>query len=212
MQFLYKLSKLTISLRLLVVLVFSLTLWSKSQAQNSHPHLKYFNVQTLNGKLLVSWTTRAGFSCQDVHIELSTDSINWDRKATLFGVCGDTVERDYSMVVDSPYTNAINYVRLVLGEFGFSEVLQLRVIDRQSVFQIVPHPANSGGKIYVRNANRDRLTLQFHSLQGELVYEMESVNEVLTFPDFKQSGLFVYMLYTEDMVPTQTGKILFQQE
>jgi hypothetical protein len=211
MRYFLNFSKLTIKLWLVVWLISASSSLRIAQAQNVHPHLKRFNVETLNNKLLVTWTTKAGFTCQDVHIELSTDSIHWDRKATYFGICGDTTEKDYRLVVDSPYTNAVNYVRLVLGEFGFSQVLQIRVVDMGTPFKVVPHPANSNGKIYVENTAKENLTLQFYTLEGVLIEELYTYSNEFSLNDFPFSGHFIYVLLNKDRNPKQRGRILFIQ-
>lgn len=209
-QYVLKLSKLTTYLRLVVGLILFCIFSSSALAQDLHPHLKQFNIQSLNSKLLVTWTTRAGFTCQDVHIELSKDSLNWDRKATYYGICGDTTERDYSIVVDSPFFNAVNYVRLVLGEFGYSQILKIRVVNPQSTFQIVPHPANSTSIIYIPNANRALRTLRLHTLTGEVFYEQTINTSQFRMAGSSLSGVFIYTLLNENQVPLRLGRIIFQ--
>ena len=68
-----------------------------ANAQLSNPFVKNFEAEAIDGKVFLTWTTRAGFTCQDIHIEVAGDSIEgYERRGTYFGICGDASEKDYT--------------------------------------------------------------------------------------------------------------------
>lgn len=96
--------------------IFALLLFSlavNSSAQGDNPYVKSFTAEAIDDKVYLNWTTGAGFTCQDIHILVSTDSLDgYEKKGTYFGVCGDASEKDYSYVLEEPIPNRLNFIRL----------------------------------------------------------------------------------------------------
>jgi len=92
---------------LTVYFIFSLI---SAQAQNKYrPFVKNFKAGAIEGRVFLSWTTKAGFTCQD--IQVSGESVDYsETKGTYFGVCGDTTKKDYTFLLENPIRNALNYM------------------------------------------------------------------------------------------------------
>jgi hypothetical protein len=176
-----------------------------SMAQEQHAYIKNFEAQAFGDRLLVSWTTKSGFSCQDIVIQLSTDSVVFANKATYFGICGDTTERNYSITVDNPYLNAVNYVRLDLGKFGYSYVVSEEVIYITAA-EIVPMPVQESSILYFENTLREELTINFYSFQGEKVYSYITTGNSHRLSEFKGSkGVYIYTI-------TKSNRVIYRSK
>lgn len=96
-------------MKLNFVLFFSIICTLLSTWQ-SNPTLANFSAQQISNSVNISWTVKAGFSCTDVNVEHSTDSINFISIYTYPGVCGATSEdQDYDFVQQNPDKNTNNY-------------------------------------------------------------------------------------------------------
>lgn len=146
-------------------------------AQNEfHPFVKNFKAEALDGRLFISWTTKAGFTCQDIHIQLSDDSLqNFTTKGTYFGVCGDATEKDYTYVLDNPILNTLNYLRLELGSYGHSYVISVRVIKAENDVLVIPHPVNSSSVLHYHNPLHEKVQVDFYDHLGRLIKSIESI-------------------------------------
>ncbi len=190
-----------------IFMVASLFLADQLAAQDLHPYLKNFNLTASNGQLYLSWTTRPGFTCQDIHIELSKDSTNFNRVGTYFGLCGDTAEKHYTFIIEEPHFNTINYVRLELGNFGYSFVEAARVIKPSSELLVVPHPANRASVFYFTNDNKNLATINFYNLSGKLVRSVQTEGNSFGFGDLTcEDGIFTYTIEVDNSI--KRGKIL----
>lgn len=170
----------------------------KSHAQADHPYLKAFSAQQANGKIFLRWTTRAGFSCQDIGIELSTDSITWHKKGTYFGICGDTAEKDYQYIVDSPFVNNLNFIRIKLGVFGYSGVLKQRVFKFSESVSVIPHPATRQSRIYFSNNERRIMSINFYNNYGEKIESVSTLENYISLTNLALSGLVFYEILEEN--------------
>jgi hypothetical protein len=197
--------------KLLVILILTSLSFAGFAQDTLHAYIKHFSAQTSNGKLFLSWTTHAGFSCEDIEIELSEDSINFETKGIYYGTCGDYEERDYTYIVDEPYLNKTNYVRLNLGSFGNSFVINQFVLKLDNAVQIVPHPANSQSIFYFDNTSNQEVQIDIYSLQGEQVTSITTIDSQLKLVDFKLSkGLYVYAI-TYPKGSAIRGKFFFEE-
>lgn len=144
-----------------------------SFAQVNNEFVKNFKAEAIEGKVYMSWTTRAGFTCQDIHIEISEDSIsNYTRTGTYYGVCGDTSEKNYTYVILNPTPNKLNYIKLALGNYGYSNVISILVIDVKEDVFIMPHPVTSNSTIYFENVRNETLYFNFYNTTGVLLHSI----------------------------------------
>lgn len=182
---------------------------SIATAQEYSPYVKDFKAQAIDGKICLSWTTRAGFTCTDIHIEVSRDSVQgFERKGTYFGICGDASEKDYTYVLDQPHYNTLNYLKLELGNYGYSYVISELVIYVQNEVLILPHPATASSVIHFKNKTNDEVELVFYSPAGKLITTIKTIDEYIKLSDvILPRGFITYELRKNDSVPIR-GKFL----
>ena len=193
---------------LLIVAIVSL-FQTDSIAQVYSPYVKDFKAQAIDGKLYLSWTTRAGFTCTDIHIEVSRDSLDhFERKGTYYGVCGDASEKDYTYVLDNPIYNSLNYLKLQLGNYGYSYVISELVIYVQSEVLILPHPATTASVFHFKNKSNDDLEILFYSSNGELITTIHTIEESINLSNIHlKRGFIIYEIRRKDAAPVR-GKFL----
>jgi hypothetical protein len=185
-----------------LVVLFTLALIAPQKALAQSSHLKQIEASAYKEKIVLSWTTPAGFSCQDVHIELGTDSANLKRVGTIFGICGDTTEQHYSFIIDVPFLNQTNYLRVELGGVGFSQTISVLVIAAKKSVIIVPHPANSSTQFYFDNPFRKRVEINFYTTKGELLARTNTSLQVIDLVDLNlPNGQFIYEVIREEETP-----------
>lgn len=186
---------------------------SSALAQNTYDlYVRNLNAESIDGKLYVTWTTRAGFSCQDIHVEVSTDSINDYKKiATYYGLCGDTSEKNYRLLVTNPIPNRLNYVRLQLGIFGHSYFVSERVIKVKNEVVILPHPLVQSSKLFFDNSLKQETTLELVNTKGVIVHTESTLDDFFTLHrDGLATGFYLYML-RQDGIIVQRGRLMVGQ-
>ena len=177
-----------------------------SLAQDSHPYVKHLRASATGDQLLVSWTTKAGFSCQDIGVQLSTDSQNFETKAVYFGICGDFNEKEYSLIIDSPYYNQINFIRLDLGTFGFSYIISKEVI-RVETASAIPHPLTAESRLYFKNSLRAQADIEILDVQGRVIYKTSTTGDQVELSLNTREQLLIYRIYLDGTL-RYTGKLL----
>lgn len=183
----------------MVILAAIVLIHGSLHAQVLHPYVKNMNATAVDGKLFITWTTHAGFTCQDIHIELSTDSISFERKGTYFGICGDTAEKDYSYLIEEPFLNTTNYIRLELGNYGYSYVISEDVIYVENGVLVLPHPITSQSEMVFSNPLREEITASFYNLNGELIYQTITKSDNILMAEVpKNHGMLIYHLIGEN--------------
>jgi hypothetical protein len=159
----------------------------------AYPYIKDFKVNQISQKMLVSWTTNAGFSCEDIVIEVSRDNEQFIGKATYFGICGDLEEKSYQLMVDSPYYNSVNYLRLNLGTYGYSDTISLFILRIETAL-LVPMPVNGSATLYFRNEMKQKALIKVYNQQGELII-VEETREAHSSVQWNLApGLYIYMI------------------
>jgi len=197
-----------IRITLLVLLASAAHLSSMGQ-EEFNPYVKSFSATAIDGKLYLSWTTRAGFTCQDIHIEVSNDSLDgFERRGTYYGVCGDASERNYSYVLENPNPNSLNYLKLELGTIGYSNTISLLVIKAEEDVIILPHPVVGQSVLHFENKARATFTFRVMSSNGTEVLNITTINEQVNIGQLSlPPGLFYYDLVS-DQLTRYHGKLL----
>lgn len=181
------------------LLIFTLLLFADSlSAQGEHPYVKNLRAKMVGDQVFVSWTTKAGFTCQDIEIQLGLSDTSFQTANIYYGICGDTTERDYNILLDSPYFNQTNYLRLDLGAFGYSDVINFFAlyIEGSSVF---PNPIRQNSVLRVNNSNFQTLDLIIYNHQGRKIIEQTFEEEsIALWPMGLEGGWYYYLLYREE--------------
>lgn len=174
-------------------------------------YLKHIKATVANEKIFISWTTKAGFTCQDIFIELGKDSLKFKKVGAIYGWCGVTTEKDYGFVIDSPFYNQLNFVRIKLGDIGYSEIVQLRVISVRNKVAVIPHPANANTELFFNNPFHKQTTITFYNSNGQIIHTLEtSKSSILLGEYLTNSSLYLYILEQEGEPPI-VGKLVYQQ-
>lgn len=179
----------------------------KVSAQD-HPYIADLRAQQVQDRILVEWTTKAGFSCQDIMVQLSSDSVNFSTKATYYGLCGDTTEKRYSLFIDKPIVNALNYIRLDLGQYGYSDIISVKFI-LQTTVQVHPNPVNENSIMYLNNSQNDAMEIfLFNSASLEQLKVVSRNDTLLIYDHLTNKGMYFYTVYRNGVLESR-GKFIF---
>lgn len=166
-------------------------------AQN--PTLTNFSIQDFSNSVSISWTVKAGFSCTDVDVEHSTDSINFISIYNYPGVCGATSQdQDYNFVQENPTKNIKNYYRMNLGNYGYSEVKSVFLFDYSSAgYSITPNPITSEGKLRFINTENATFFFEVYDTKGNMIYFLNDIsgNEIELGSANLNTGIYFFRLY-----------------
>jgi len=177
-----------------------------SQVRGSQ-YLENFDLDIDGNSLLISWTTTEGFSCEDLTIQYSTDSLVWEEIYRYPGICGsESKAEDYDYLFKNPATNRVIYFKIGLGRFGESEILSTIIRDySKSALQFVPHPLNIKSVLYIQNNHKSEVVLEVYSLTGELKHELKLGRvDRIHFSDYVSLESGVYIIISRmNGVPTR---------
>ena len=180
-----------------------------ASAQVYSPYVKDLKAQAIDGKIYMSWTTRAGFTCTDIHIEVSRDSTaGFQRKGTYFGVCGDTSEKNYTYVLEYPHNNTLNYLKLELGNYGYSYMISELVIYVQNEVLVLPYPAIASSILHFQNRSNSEVEIFLYASVGTLIKTIKTVGKSIRLSDVNLPiGFVVYEIRNENTAAVR-GKFL----
>jgi hypothetical protein len=166
-----------------------------SFGQSNSP-LVSFTVQFYETSVFVKWTIKAGFSCTDVSVEHSADSINFNSVYTYPGICGASqTDKSYLFTHENAFIDKANYYRLNLGNYGFSEVLKIENTDYVEGVVIAPNPITTSGKIKFSNPDKELFRLRVFDMRGILVYSSQTEsNEFEILRTNFSGGVYLYSL------------------
>lgn len=159
------------ALRLLIAVLISGSLASAAQAQV----LRDFRVYPAQSALVFTWTLSTGSTCQNLQVEQSLDSVNFETIHIYPGVCGSpTEEQTYYWTHSEPVLNRTVWYRLILGPTSQSDVVVYRFMNYGSSGVLVfPNPVQQGSSIFVRDIVRGPVTLSLMNLQGNVILQTE---------------------------------------
>ena len=200
-------------IRIALLVLFSGIIYFSSQAQDEYnPYVTSFRAAAVDGKLYLSWKTKAGFTCQDIHIEVSLDSVSgFERRGTYYGICGDTAERYYTYVLDNPIINALNYVKLELGNIGYSNTLNVIVLQAIDDVFVVPHPIETNSVLHFTNPEKATFVLNLYDALGRVILMLETNNQEINIGRYTLPQGFVYYDLYSEANRGYRGKLLIQR-
>lgn len=194
-------------MRTAFIIIFSL-LGFVATAQNEEV-IDGLSATEFNGKVLLSWSVRQGYTCNGVDILHSTDSVNFTKIGSIEGICGSTqASIAYSFTDIDPEKNAINYYRLQLGGIGFSIIVNAEVLDLAgSNFIIRPNPVSDFSELIFDNETAATYNLTVYRTDGTLAFSDQTNGElfVLSRLEFDQ-GFYFFYIAKEGEKPKITGK------
>jgi hypothetical protein len=181
-----------------LALLLVLALESFGQTQ----YLSDFNAYIEGEEIYVSWTTKKGFSCENIEVQLGTDSGELETVYTYLGVCGgDLKEENYFYRIPEPIFNADNYIRLDLGLYGFSQIVKLKPHKAiEGTVLVFPLPATNQSTILFANPQQSEAKFKVYSSSGALVSELHGIRAkripvaALNLP----AGMYFVHLFIDD--------------
>lgn len=171
---------------------------------NISSHIKSITAQEFNKRILVSWTTEAGYYCSDIHILYGDDSTNLGTIGRYPGICGDATEKSYHFWIDSVILNKPSYVKIWVDLLGFSKIVSLTIYgnNNQNLF-IFPHPANQNSTIvFPENTHLQENKLFIYTLEGQEIYNTTITESSMAISSFNlPTGIYIYQFFIENRIP-----------
>ncbi|PKO97870.1 MAG: hypothetical protein CVU14_09065 [Bacteroidetes bacterium HGW-Bacteroidetes-9] len=164
-----------------------------------------------NGKVFLNWVITSGQTCDGINILRSTNNINFIQIGEIPGVCGSsTTPQPYSFVDENPVFNSVNYYYLELGTTGYSEILEVEIIDtRIGGYQIRPNPVIDKAQIYIDNKKSENHELWLYNLSGAHISTLNTNNEYFEFDAANlSSGIYIFAIINLATSSITKGKIV----
>lgn len=198
--------------RILIIVLVTVYSTGGSFAQDAL-YLESFNGEVRGQSILLEWVTEKGFTCEDLVVEYSTDTLNWQEVHKIPGICGSESERQqYAFIFREPQKGKKNYFRLDLGVFGYSALLEVRAIpDKLSDIRIFPNPATMKSMVQFHNSGREEVTVQLFYADGQMLAERSMgrisefrLNEILR----PEPGIYLLVIRRGSLEPKVTRLVI----
>ncbi|MFT5725062.1 MAG: hypothetical protein ACI9JN_002185 [Bacteroidia bacterium] len=175
-------------------------------------YLSNYNVSEEQGSVLVTWTTSAGFTCEDIIIGSGTDSNVLSTVYTYPGICGsEQKEEMYTFLFRDVEYNKPNYFQIDLGKFGTSPVLEITVISVERLNpKVYPNPATSLSTLIFSNPNQETATVNVYKANGQPINQsLIAIGNTIQLSelDIPNSGVYFYTIEIKGIL--LRGKFLF---
>lgn len=195
-------------MKLLFVTFFLFSLSSFAQNEDV---IEGFTATEFNGKVLLTWSVKQGFTCNGVEILHSLDSVNFTQIGSIEGICGSTAESiAYDFTHLDPDKNVTNYYRLHLGGVGFSKIISTEVLDLAGTnYLLRPNPIVSHSELFFDNETAASYEFTVYTSQGVRVFTDQTNGELFLInrSDFNE-GMYFFTINKEWEDPKITGKFL----
>ena len=193
------------------VSILLLLIGSMSHAQIDQ-YLTEYSISEERGAVLISWTTSAGFTCEDIQVQFGTDSAELTAVYTYPGICGsESKEEHYPYLFRDVVHNQPNYLRIDLGSYGTSPILDITVIRVDGLNpKVYPNPATELSTLIFPNPNQEKAEIHVYSINGQsgsisIITRKNSV--LLSELSLPNKGLYFYTIEIKGIV--LRGKFLF---
>lgn len=198
---------------LLVLVILQFNLAAQDEIPNVSSHIKRISAQPYGDRILVSWTTKAGYYCSDIQIYYGNDSNDMNPIGRYPGICGDTTEKDYHFWIDDPLFNQTSYVKIWVDLLGYSDLVAVNIFKNTSFGLLVfPHPADAKSIIvFPEETKFEEKTISFFNALGEKIKTFTTKDETINMAKLDlPKGLFYYFFESESGKMVQ-GKIVVKE-
>ena len=179
----------------LIMLMFWVPLTSSAQQPAA---LKLFNAERqYDGKVLVTWTLSAGYTCQDISLQYAPDSINFYTIYQSPGLNGSTgSDKSYPFLDASASSAGPNYYRLDLGNCGMSKVITPSNVPYGTTGYYFEHmPIKTETLLHFRNSGGFQFEFSVFDLKGTLKRVLLTSSNLIFFePDGLEQGIYFFTL------------------
>lgn len=198
-------------MRHLFTLFLALAVLPFSTTAQDHPYLERFQALEVEGMVFLSWTLRAGNTCNGVQIQRSVGSEPFVQIGEIPGVCGSINDDvDYTFFDSLPEPQVLNNYRLELGNEGVSQIISIQLSGIPSNgYQIRPHPVVDRSELVFKNAKRQKHLLKLFDMNGKTVFETSNQDEKFILQRHELfAGVYFFTLRDADGVITNSGRIV----
>lgn len=153
----------------LFFIVFSLA----SLAQQADALLSQFFATQLDEIVFMRWTISAGNTCDDTHIERSSDGISYEKIGLIGGICGSPNQSiTYEFRDSVPLMNRVAYYRLLLGGYGHTSAQQVEFKQyNDEGFLLAPNPFTDFTRLSFDNESGEEFRLLLTGMNGQIALE-----------------------------------------
>lgn len=194
-------------------MLFTLLVIGKTSYGQLHPILDRFNVFETGGKVYIIFVISSGNTCNGIDILRSDDSANFITVGHIGGVCGSSSEPVmYSFIDENPIKNKRSYYKLELGGYGYTNNIEIEIIDTKEFgFQVRPNPAHENTIIYFQNPNNTEHTLSIISNTGVILLNKVSIQNLFSL-DVRSlpSGIYPFIITENQHNTSAVGKLVIQ--
>ena len=166
-------------------------------------YLESFQGDVRGKSILLQWVTQKGFTCEDVKVEYSTDTTNWEEIHKIPGICGSEQQRkEYTYIFEGATPDKVNYFRIDLGVFGYSEILKVPPVI--SGIAVIPNPITENSTIHFANPFRENVHIELVQSDGKVLSytDLGAVTEFRFQRYFNpESGVYFVLLIVGDSEP-----------
>ncbi len=178
---------------------FLLTFGFTAVAQDEGIPYLDFSLSNSGSSALVSWTVKAGNTCQDVQVWRGTDSLNLKEIFTYAGICGDDdSSKVYSYMDNPPITGIVYYYRIVI----ITDRTQIKkvLIPPDEGLSIYPIPVSEMLNI-VHSPQNNLLTIEIIDGKGNMIETLQKPENLtqLNISDWP-TGVYYYKAQFENKV------------
>jgi hypothetical protein len=143
-----------------------------------------FKLAEIDGSVYIQWAIKAGNTCDGVRVYRSADNLFFEEIGRIEGVCGSPFSTvTYEFTDTTPLLNRNSFYRLELGNLGYSNVLNIVIIDfSKNNFRIFPNPAFEFTTVYFKNPSQQTSLVELFKLNGQKVFEKRTTESEITIP------------------------------
>ena len=156
-------------------------------------HINYFNANVLGESVVLNFELRMASICSGVVIERRSENENFTSIGNISGVCGSEFQPEsYFFSDEQPLKNSRSFYRLTLLGLGVSDELEVFVPDLSSNnYALAIEPNSQKLALFFANWTAEKVSIQFYTSEGQMVYLTESYDHFVILPEFNNNLVFV---------------------
>lgn len=176
-------------------------------------YLTEYTISEERGAILITWTTSAGFTCEDIQVQFGVDSSSELTPVYTYpGICGsESKEERYTYLFRDVVYNQPNYFRIDLGTFGESPILEITVISVDGLNpKVYPNPASDLSTLIFSNPNQEQAIIHVYNTTGQMTSQFVTTrNNSILLSEFSLVNKGLYFFTIEIKGILLRGKFLF---
>lgn len=162
--------------------------------------IRNFNATSYDHYVLVSWSTDSGYTCSNLVLRHSGDSIVFNEIFNVPGVCGSLQEaKSYTYIHSSPLPDQVNYYQL--NYTGNTKGYFTSTFFRKNeMYLVFPNPVYNHSSIFLSNFPIE-YTFEVLDLSGNKIKIINGYHtHIFIESTWFQSGIYIFQLRFEDRI------------